>query len=111
MRKVFGAMLLSVCALPEAVLAQEAVSFDARSLFSCAEVKPPQQADSARKVVVIVIPVSANFMAEEASVEILHYDFRFPKSVTILDHYPKTQPVPTWRGLQRNRYGNTRSPT
>ena len=31
----------------------------------CAEVKPPQQADSARKVVVIVIPVSANFNAEE----------------------------------------------
>jgi len=91
MRSIIGFLVFLGFGLATAASAQEAVKFDSRSLFSCAEVKPPQQADWARKVVVIVIPVSANFTAEEATVENLHYDFRFPKSVTILDHYPKTQ--------------------
>ena len=84
-----GALL--ICGLPTTALSQDAVGFDARRLFSCAEVKPPQQADSARKVVVVVIPISANFNAEERTVESLRYEIRMPKSVTVLDHLPKTQ--------------------
>ncbi|QEH38396.1 Serine/threonine-protein kinase pkn1 [Aquisphaera giovannonii] len=71
--------------------AQDPVEFDARRLFSCAEVKPPQQADSARRVIVVVIPVSANFNAEESTIESLRYELRLPKTVTVLDHLPKTQ--------------------
>ncbi len=91
MRPIFGLLVFLGYGLTTAASAQEAVKFDSRSLFSCAEVKPPRQADAARKVIVIVIPVSANFRAEESTVELLHYEIRFPKSVTILDHEPKTQ--------------------
>ena len=91
MRPILGLLVFMGFGLTTAASAQQAVKFDSRSLFSCPEVKPPQQADVARKVVVIVIPVSADFRAEESTVELLHHEFRFPKSVTILDHYPKTQ--------------------
>jgi hypothetical protein len=72
-------------------MAEDAVEFDTRRLFSCADVKPPQQADSARKVIVVVIPISANFNAEERTIESLRYELRMPKSVTVLDHLPKSQ--------------------
>jgi formylglycine-generating enzyme required for sulfatase activity len=72
-------------------------------VFSCAEVKPSQQADAARKVVVIVIPISANFNTEESTVESLRYELRFPKSVTVLDHYPKTQTGADLAGLTREQ--------
>ena len=71
--------------------AEDAVEFDARRLFSCAEVKPPENADRARKVVVVVVPISANFNAEEKTVESLRYELRLPPSMTVLDHLPKTQ--------------------
>ena len=91
MRAIARLAVLFGCGLTTTVSAQNVVEFDARRLFSCAEVKPPQQADSARKVVVIVIPISANFNAEERAVESLRYELRLPKSVTVLDHLPKTQ--------------------
>ena len=94
---------LLACGLTTTALAQEPVTFDSRPLFSCAEVKPPQQADAARKVVVIVIPISANFNANESTVENLHYEFRFPKSVTVLDHYPKTQTGTDLAGLTQEQ--------
>ncbi|MFI5458640.1 MAG: formylglycine-generating enzyme family protein [Isosphaerales bacterium] len=72
-------------------LAQAPVSFDARRLFACTEVKPPQQADVGRKVVVVSIPISANFSAEESSVASLRYELRIPKSMTVIDFLPKTQ--------------------
>jgi hypothetical protein len=84
-------------------LAQEPVEFDARRLFSCAEVKPPQQADSARKVVVIVIPISANFNVEERTIESLRYELKLPTSVTVIDHLPKTQTGPSAVGVQREQ--------
>jgi formylglycine-generating enzyme required for sulfatase activity len=83
--------------------AEEPVEFDARRLFSCAEVKPPQQADSARKVVVVVIPISANFNAEERTVESLRYELRFPKPFTVLDHLPRTQTGTNTVGAQREQ--------
>lgn len=79
--------------------ADDSVEFDSRELFSCAEVKPPQRADMKQKVVVIVIPVSANFLGKEESIENLHYEFAFPKSITILDHFPKTQTGTDGAGL------------
>jgi formylglycine-generating enzyme required for sulfatase activity len=95
--------VLIVGGLTSTVLAQQPVEFDARRLFSCAEVKPPQQADSARKVVVVVIPISANFNVEERMVESLHYEIRLPKSVTVLDHLPKTQTGTNIVGAQREQ--------
>jgi formylglycine-generating enzyme required for sulfatase activity len=86
-----------------AALAQDPVEFDARRLFSCAEVKPPPQADSARKVIVVVIPISANFNVEESTVESLRYELRLPKSVTVLDHLPKTQTGTNVIGTQREQ--------
>ena len=91
MRGIVSLGVVLACCLTTTVSAQEPVKFDSRPLFSCAEVKPPQQADAARRVIVIVIPISANFNAEESTVESLRYELRFPKSVTVLDHYPKTQ--------------------
>ncbi|MFO0958306.1 MAG: formylglycine-generating enzyme family protein [Isosphaeraceae bacterium] len=84
-------------------MAQDPVDFDARKLFSCAEVKPPQNADTARKVVVIVIPVSANFNVPERTIETLRYELRMPKSVTILDYLPKTQTGTNVVGAQREQ--------
>lgn len=72
-------------------VAQAPVSFDARRLFACTEVKPPQQADVARKVIVVSIPISANFSADESSVAKLRYELRMPKSMTVIDFLPKTQ--------------------
>jgi len=79
--------------LATAALAQDAVTFDARRLFSCTEVKSPHQADTGRKVILVVIPISANFNAKvkESTIESLRNEVRFPKSVTVLDHEPKTQ--------------------
>ena len=91
MRSAICVGVLLACGLASAALAQESVEFDARRLFSCAEVKPPQQADVARKVIVVVIPISANFNVAEKTVESLRYELRLPKSVTVLDHLPKTQ--------------------
>jgi formylglycine-generating enzyme required for sulfatase activity len=71
--------------------AQAPVAFDARRIFACTEVKPPQQADVGRKVVVVSIPISANFSAEESSVGSLRFELRMPKSVTVIDFLPKTQ--------------------
>jgi len=103
MRPIFGILVFLGYGLTSYVSAQEAVKFDSRRLFSCAEVKPPQQADSARKVVVIVIPISANFNTEEATVESLRYELRFPKTVTILDHFPKTQTGTDVAGLTQEQ--------
>ena len=103
MRAVVCLGILLASCLSTVATAQEAVKFDSRSLFSCAEVKPPQQADAARKVVVIVIPISANFNAEESTVESLRYELRFPKSVTVLDHYPKTQTGTDLAGLTQEQ--------
>ncbi|MGO9466259.1 MAG: formylglycine-generating enzyme family protein [Isosphaeraceae bacterium] len=72
-------------------LAQAPVAFDARRIFACTEVKPPQQADVGRKVVVVSIPISANFSAEESSVGRLRFELRMPKSVSVIDFLPKTQ--------------------
>jgi len=72
-------------------VAQVPVSFDARRLFACTEVKPPQQDDVGRKVVVVSIPISANFGADESSVASLRYELRIPKSMTVIDFLPKTQ--------------------
>ncbi len=103
MRGIVSLVILLGCGLTTTVSAQEPVKFDSRSLFSCAEVKPPQQADAAQKVVVIVIPISANFNTEESTVENLHYEFRFPKSVTVLDQYPKTQTGTDLEGLTQKQ--------
>ena len=71
---------------------EESVEFDARRLFSCAEVEPPQQADVARKVIVVVIPISASQLQRRGEDgRDLRYQLRLPKSVTVLDHLPKTQ--------------------
>jgi formylglycine-generating enzyme required for sulfatase activity len=103
MRATICVGFLLACGLTTAAGAQEAVEFDARRLFSCAEVKPPQQADSARKVIVVVIPISANFNVEEQTVESLHYELRLPKSLTVLDHLPKTQLRTNVVGVQREQ--------
>ena len=95
--------VLLTCGVTTAALAQDPVEFDARRLFSCAEVKPPPQADSARKVIVVVIPISANFNVEESTVESLRYELRLPKSVTVLDHLPKTQTGTNVVGTQREQ--------
>jgi formylglycine-generating enzyme required for sulfatase activity len=91
MRLPIAIAMACFCFFSQNVMSQDAVSFDSRAIFPCTEVKSPQQAETTGKVILIVIPVSANFAAEESSVENLHYEFDFPKSMTILDHYPKTQ--------------------
>ena len=93
MRASIYAGVLVAYGLTTIALAEEPVAFDARRLFPCTEVKPPQQADAARKVILVVFPISANFNddVKESTIEALHYELRFPKSVTMLDHLPKTQ--------------------
>ncbi|WP_169975015.1 formylglycine-generating enzyme family protein [Tautonia rosea] len=71
--------------------AQVPVEFDTRRVFACTEVEPPQRADSARKVVLVVIPISANFNVPEHTVESLRYELNLPDSLTLLDHLPRTQ--------------------
>ena len=101
MRATFHVAVLILCGLTSASLAQEPVGFDAGRLFSCTEVKPPHQADSARKVIVIVILISANFHVEERTVENLRYELRLPKTIAVRDHEPKTQTTTNSIGAQR----------
>jgi len=89
-RRALVSILLALGSATTA-LAQAPVAFDARRMFACTEVKPPQQADVGRKVLVVSIPISANFSAEESSVGSLRFELRMPKSVTVIDFLPKTQ--------------------
>jgi hypothetical protein len=100
-------VVVSVLSLSAPALAQEPVRFDARRVFACTEIKPPQQADSSRKVIVVSIPISANFGVPESSIERLRYEFRMPKSVTVIDHLPKTRTAGEEKGSgteKRNRF-------
>ena len=83
-------VIVSVIGIATSVSAQVPVRFDSRRVFGCTEVKPPQQADSSRKLLVVSIPISANFDAPESSVERLRYELRMPKSFAMIDYLPKT---------------------
>jgi hypothetical protein len=77
-------------------------------LFPCAEAKPPKYADTARRVVAVAIPISANFKDPESTIENLCYEITLPKSVTMLDPMPKTQTGTSIVGPQRSRTGETK---
>ncbi|MGA2702715.1 MAG: hypothetical protein ABSE84_04415 [Isosphaeraceae bacterium] len=55
--------VVAVLSLSTTVSAQDAVEFDTRRVFACREIPSPPQADLSQKVIVVVIPVSANFNA------------------------------------------------
>jgi formylglycine-generating enzyme required for sulfatase activity len=93
----------SVLALSAPALAQDPVRFDARRVFACTEMKPSPGADVSRKVIVVSIPISANFAAPEASVERLRYELRMPKLVTVIDYLPKTRTEAEVRELSERR--------
>jgi formylglycine-generating enzyme required for sulfatase activity len=83
--------------------AQDPVEFDTRRVFACAEVQPPRQADTSRRVVVVVIPITATFHVKESTVPSLRYELRFPKAFTVLDYLPKTQTGTNIVGAQREQ--------
>ena len=89
-RVVFASLLLTI-APSAAVWAEDPVEFDARTSFPCREVKAPDQADAARKVIVAVIPITATFNAREDSIETIRYELKMPQPLTVIDHLPKTQ--------------------
>ncbi|MGE3818347.1 MAG: formylglycine-generating enzyme family protein [Isosphaeraceae bacterium] len=104
----FAPLALVLFSIPVPVRAQTSVEFDTDRVFPCREVPPPENADTARKVIVIAIPVSANFQGDESSVETIRYEFRLPPSMKIRDHLPKTQTEASVRAQLERRVEDAR---
>ena len=88
-RSALVSIVLALAAVP--ALADEPVEFDASRVFACRDFTPKDAVNPPRKLVVIVIPVSTNFGVKELTVETIRYELKLPKSVTVVDHLPKTR--------------------